>query len=419
MSVLVGILIGLSRMAADGEVIAARALGIGVSQFARPVMGFALAGWGLTLWMSLFLAPHSVRKLNRMESGLKASQIPYEIQPRVFIEQFPNLLLYLHDVTGSPAQWRRVFIADTTERDALKITLAETGLLVNEAKTGGLTLHLERGTTHEIDPQHPQQYSVISFTETAIPIPAERTEVLPERQTPSAWTAGELLGRVRNPLDHQAALVELHYRLALPVASLVLALVGIPLGMYTRKGGKAAGLILTIVLVFAYYILMAFGLSLSKQGKLHPAIGLWLANLIFAVTGVVLMTRLRRVRMRMQLVQHWIEDLVRRFERRRSKKPGGFGGQSASRPLAAGDRAFQILDIYVLKDWLFYFAVLLITFTGIYIVFDFFQLLGDMVRNHASASVVINYYRYLLPQVIYLMLPLSVLVATLVTRLQP
>jgi lipopolysaccharide export system permease protein len=57
MAVLVGTLIGLSRMAADGEVIAARATGIGLAYFVRPVMMLAVAGWGVTLWMSLFLSP--------------------------------------------------------------------------------------------------------------------------------------------------------------------------------------------------------------------------------------------------------------------------------------------------------------------------------------------------------------------------
>src|ERR1039458_8115414 len=76
MAVLVGTLIGLSRMSADGEVIAARATGIGVGAFVRPVMMLAITGWAVTLGMSLFIAPQAARKMNRMETGLKASQIP-------------------------------------------------------------------------------------------------------------------------------------------------------------------------------------------------------------------------------------------------------------------------------------------------------------------------------------------------------
>ena len=415
MAVLVGTLIGLSRMAADGEVIAARASGIGLAQFVRPVLLFAFAGWAVTLWMSLLLSPQAGRKLIRMEAGLKASQVPYEIQPRVFIEQFPNLLLYLEDVTGSRARWRGVFIADTTQRDQVKVTLAESGVLVNEAANDRLVIHLNQGMTHEIDPQNPAQYSVVTFTNTDIPVPLEQGSASgPESLSVPLLSLHSLIAQTHNPRERQAALVELHYRFALPVASLVLALVGISLGLTTRKGGKAVGLILTMVLVFIYYIIMVFGLSFSKQGRLPPLIGLWLANVIFAAAGVLMLAQLRSVRSHLQFFQDWMDDLGRRWEARQARPRRGRGAEAPLKARAPGSRIFQILDVYIIQGWIFYFLILLVAFTGIYVIFDFFQLLGDMVRNHASAGVVLNYYRFLLPQVIYLMLPLSILVATLV-----
>jgi LPS export ABC transporter permease LptF/LPS export ABC transporter permease LptG len=415
MAVLVGTLIGLSRMAADGEVIAARASGIGLSPFVRSVLLFAFAGWAITLWMSLFLSPQAARKLNRMEAGLKASQVPYEIQPRVFIEQFPNLLLYLEDVTGSRSRWRGVFIADTTQRDQVKVTLAESGVLVNEAAHDRLVIHLAQGMTHEVDPQNPAQYSVVSFTDTDIPVPLDQGSAsASESQSPPLLSLQQLLKHTHSPRERQAALVELHYRLALPVASLVLALVGIALGLSTRKGGRAVGLILALLLFFIYYIIMAFGLSFAKQGRLPPLVGLWLANVIFAAAGILMLAQLRGVRSRLQFLQDWIEDWGRRWQARQARRRRRRFSELPLQPRAPGSRIFQILDVYIIQGWVFYFFILLVTFTGIYIIFDFFQLLGDMVRNHASAGVVLDYYRFLLPQVIYLMLPLSILVATLV-----
>jgi LPS export ABC transporter permease LptG len=379
------------------------------------VLLFAFAGWAITLWMSLFLSPQAARKLNRMEAGLKASQVPYEIQPRVFIEQFPNLLLYLEDVTGSRSRWRGVFIADTTQRDQVKVTLAESGLLVNEAGNDRLVIHLAQGMTHEIDPQNPAQYSVVSFTDTDIPVPLDQGSAsASESQSPQLLSLQQLMKQTHSPHGRQAALVELHYRLALPVASLVLALVGISLGLSTRKGGRAVGLILALLLFFIYYIIMAFGLSFAKQGRLPPLIGLWLANVIFAAAGVVMLAQLRSVRTRLQFLQDWIEDLGRRWQARQARRRRGRFPEPPLKPRAPGSQFFQILDVYIIQGWVFYFFILLVTFTGIYIIFDFFQLLGDMVRNHASAGVVLDYYRFLLPQVIYLMLPLSILVATLV-----
>src|SRR5437016_6139477 len=223
MAVLVGTLIGLSRMAADGEVIAARASGIGLAQFVFPVMLYALLGWGLTAWMSLSLAPRAARELVHLQASLKASQIPYEIRPKVFVEQFPNKLLYLQDVTGARSRWRGVFIADNTQRDAPRVTLAESGILTNNSRSQApsqtLTLHLEHGVTHETDPEHPEQYSVASFAETDIPIPFGQSGASgPERLAPSLLPLGTLVELTRDPGQRQAALVELNYRLALPVA---------------------------------------------------------------------------------------------------------------------------------------------------------------------------------------------------------
>src|SRR5208282_3800333 len=208
LAVMVGTLIGLSRMAADGEVIAARASGMGLGCFVRPVMLLAVSGWAVTLWMALFLAPQALRKMNRMETGLTASQVPYEIQPRVFIEQFPNLLLYLEDVTGSRSSWRGVFIADLTQRNSVKITLAESGVLVNEAARNRFVLHLEQGTTHEYDPSRPDEYSVASFTDTEIPISLEQGGTGAERSKPPYLNLTQLWQHIHQPSDRQAALVE-------------------------------------------------------------------------------------------------------------------------------------------------------------------------------------------------------------------
>jgi lipopolysaccharide export system permease protein len=416
MAVLVGTLIGLSRMAADGEVIAARATGVGIRQFVKPVMLFAVLGWGVTACMSLSLAPRSARKLISMEDELKTSQVSYEIKPRVFIEQFPNLLLYLEDVTGASSRWRGVFIADNSKPDSVKVTLAESGMLVNDANHNRLDLHLTDGMTHEINPQRPEQYSVISFNDSDIPLQVESSgNNVAARKLPAMMSTGELLRVARGPSppkQKQAALVELNYRLALPFASIVLALVGISLGMSTRKGGKAVGLILTIILVFIYYILMASGLSLAKQGRVNPYVGLWSANLVFGAAGIYLVLSIQRVRSLFQNLQEWMGTTIRRLQEWVAKRRLSSSAPVRRQPL--GGNVFQILDAYIIRSWLFYFALMLITFTGIYMIFDFFQLLGDVVRNHIAGHVVLDYYRYLTPQIVYLMLPLSILMATLV-----
>ncbi|HEV2425683.1 MAG TPA: LPS export ABC transporter permease LptF [Terriglobia bacterium] len=415
MAILVGILLGLSRLAADGEVIAARAVGIGTSSFARPAITYACAGWLLASAMSLYLAPRSNLELIRREAEVRNSQAAYEIQPRVFIEQFPRLLMYVQDVTRD--RWHHVFIADTSRPGSPKVTLAESGTLVNDARSGSLVLHLEHGATHQVDGQNPSRYSVASFTETDIPLPPANAESVTRRLSPAMQSLPLLIWTARHSSDVQerrAAQVEFQNRLALPMASLVLALVGVPLGVFTRKGGKAVGVMVTILLAFIYYILMASGQSLARQGRVPPIVGLWVANVVFAVTGILMLAHLRRARLGLQRLQDWLVDVGRSLHRWRHKSGGPLTLVAAAPVRPPGSRIFQILDVYVMRSWLFYLVLLLLTFAGIYIVFDFFQLLGDIVKNHARPGLVFDYYRYLFPYVVYLMLPLSVLMATLV-----
>src|SRR6476646_2675967 len=171
MGVLVGILIGLSRLAADSEITAMRASGIGVWTFLRVVSIFAVTAWALAMFNAVYSAPESQAALGRLQDKLKTSQASFEVQPRVFYEGFPKLVLYVQDVrvARGAAIWKGVFIADTGTPGSPRITLAKQGVLVSEGPQL-LHLHLSDGATHEIDPRLPDKYQISTFDSTDLPI---------------------------------------------------------------------------------------------------------------------------------------------------------------------------------------------------------------------------------------------------------
>src|SRR5690349_12483721 len=79
MAVLVGILIGLSRLAADSEVTAMRAMGLGSATFMKIISIFAVCAWGLALVNNLYIAPKSAAALSDLQNHLKSSQISFEV----------------------------------------------------------------------------------------------------------------------------------------------------------------------------------------------------------------------------------------------------------------------------------------------------------------------------------------------------
>ena len=120
--VLVGILIGLGRLAADGEITAMRAAGVSSRKVIAPVLLFAALGMGVAALATLRLTPYSIHKYTDIMNQLEATQLSAEVPPRVFVENFPNTILYVGDVR--PGVWRNIFVADVAppgsayERDA-------------------------------------------------------------------------------------------------------------------------------------------------------------------------------------------------------------------------------------------------------------------------------------------------------------
>src|ERR1022692_3514963 len=156
--------------APDSEITAMRASGRGVWSFGRVLAIFVAAAWLLALGNGLYLAPWSLASLGRLEDQLKGSQVSFEVQPRVFYEGFPKIVLYVQDVHSAQggAVWDGVFLADITDAANPRITLAREGIMVPEGQDR-LHLHLKEGSTHETDPTQVDHYQISTFEQTDIP----------------------------------------------------------------------------------------------------------------------------------------------------------------------------------------------------------------------------------------------------------
>ena len=111
MAVLVGILLGLSRLAADSEITAMRASGMGAFDFVRIVSLLSFAALALGLLNSIVLEPLAAARLLKLENTLKYAQASFEVEPRVFDEDFRNMVLYVQDVVPGPGAAGRRFAA--------------------------------------------------------------------------------------------------------------------------------------------------------------------------------------------------------------------------------------------------------------------------------------------------------------------
>jgi len=421
--VLVGILIGLGRLSSDGEIIAMRAAGVSSRKVIAPVLFFALLGVGLAGYASLRLTPLAARESTRILDEIAATQLSADIAPRVFDESFPNHILYIGDVKGTGgtlALWKPVFIADVTppaerksglkeKADGPMVTVAREAIAAPDAERNRIQLTMSESATHEMSKDGVADDSSSLHSIQALDASPPNQESL----RAAAMNTRELIA-YRGP-DWLENKIELHKRFALPLACFVLAMVGIPLGVTTRKGGKSAAYINAILLAFFCYWLSFFTLiNLSRQRVLPAQIALWLPNEVIGLVGLIFLLRLELPGDRD--LTTYIKDLfLRAFHAVKSKTAAA---PSEKRPSSGSGWRMpllpQIVDTHILSSFVFYFAVMLVSFVSLILIFNFFELMGDMVRN-SNLRTMLTYLFFLTPYEIYQMTPICVLVGVLLT----
>ncbi|HWY48159.1 MAG TPA: LptF/LptG family permease [Bryobacteraceae bacterium] len=429
LGVLVGVLIALSRMSSDGEITAMRAAGVPSRKVIGPVLTFATLATLVTAAATLWLTPYSTWRTYKILNQLVAAELTAEVQPRVFEENFPNRIIYVSEVIpGALTHWRNVFIADLTPPDEQKkndhdhgdgprITVASTAIAVPDVARNVIQMSLENGVTYDVGKDIKQYYNYAASKGDQI---LEATK--PNEVHAKAYTEIDTVPLYRIAYKDPATLpdqliearIELHQRLALPPACFLLALIGIPLGVSSRKGGKSAAFVMTVALAFIYWMGMLGANGLAKQHKLPVGVAVWIPNAVFAVMGILLLTRLERPGDRdwMGLIMNWIATI---WARLRGRLPVA-GSQVRLRSRAW--RLFlvpQLVDGYVLNSFVFYFLILLVSFVLMTQVYTFFELLSDIVKNNIAMARVFTYLFFLTPQLIYDSAPVSVLVAALIT----
>lgn len=428
LGVLVGILIGLSRMSADSEITAIRAAGISSLTVARPVLLFSFLALVVTALASLWLTPLSLHLESNIARNFAAAQLTGDIESRIFDEDFPNTVLYVGNVQnlGKQIVWHNVFIADVTPPDELKqqgkdrgegprIIVAEAAIPHPDPAHNRIILAMENVRSSERD----KEGRVIT---TAAPaqveaLQAQKQADLQVNKTVQEMDTGPLYRRVYHTrgLSHQDyidAAIEFHQRFALPLACVLFGLVGIPLGISSRKGGKSAAFVITVFLAFLYYLGYITLLGLAKKGNLPVPVAVWTPDALFSIAGVLLLCRLEKPGDRdiIASLDAWRQRFIARFKEVRP------AAVRKTRLVAATRLTIRpmLIDGYVLNGFIFYFGVLLIALIALIEVFSFFELLGDMIQNDIGMPTMIDYLWNLVPRLIYELTPIGVLVASLI-----
>ncbi|MSO45394.1 MAG: YjgP/YjgQ family permease [Acidobacteria bacterium] len=420
MSLVLGILVGFGRLSADREFVAMQACGVSIYQLIRPVALVALLAAGADAYEMIVALPEGNQTFREITFNVLEGRVERDVKPRVFFQEFPNRVLYIGDVVQGG--WRDVFLADSSRNGQLSVFFAREGRLIVNRDKRTVMLELKDGTGHTIATNKPEEYEGDSFATRVVDLDAD--SVFP-RTTPvkgvTEMTIAELRASIAEDVKHggqgynQRFMIQ--QKFSFPAAALVLALIGLGLGVSHRKDGHLASVVFGVAVIFIFYILLWISRAAAIGGQFPAELAPWVPDVLFAVVGIALL--LWRVRS---------ADRPIRFGIPTFRRSSGAGNPTLSLPSRGGQPGRVmlqlsrlglprpgLLDLYVARQYLRVFLLSVTALLGLFYISKFIDLADRLFRGTATLSMVFRYFYFETPQYIYWTIPIAALLATLVT----
>ncbi|WP_346353572.1 LptF/LptG family permease [Azotosporobacter soli] len=295
MSMLLASLLAFGRLSGSNEITAMRSGGISFFRLAAPVFAVAFA----VSVFSVFFSENVVPQSNAAYNDIVRNQIEHNTTPK------SQEHIVIKDVRGGEIQrltYAKKYEEETStmyavsmqefDRDRLvRVESAERAIWQDNHWT------MYNGVIHDMDSLGTINRTLV-FDKQNMPVDKTPAAISREQKKPEEMTIRELKQHIQvlksEYVKADTQEVELHQRLAIPMASFVFALIGTPLGLQPNRSSSSIGLGLSVVIIFAYYTIMTVTTALGQGGAVPAPLAAWLPNIIGVSIGAWLVRKAAR-----------------------------------------------------------------------------------------------------------------------------
>jgi lipopolysaccharide export LptBFGC system permease protein LptF len=226
--------------------------------------------------------------------------------------------------------------------------------------------------------------------------------------------ADQVAGAGGNPNPYW---VEIHKKYAIPAACLVFAVVGVPLGIRTHRGGRWAAFVVLLPVVLFYYVFLTVGEQLGDARRMPPWVAMWTPNLVVGALGSYLL----RATLKERPAFVAASSVSPPRSPAASARAGALGPARRCGPSARPVRrrrigrsnALHIVDRYLSREFLTFFAYGLALATVVVIVGDLMTTLDRYIKQKPPLWVILEHFLYRTPPFVYQGLHIVVLMSTI------
>lgn len=295
MATLLASLVTFGRLSEENELTAVRAAGISLFRVLWMPPAFALVISVAMMPFNTRVAPWANRGFRSVYEQIANADPLINIQTRKFFS-VKNIKLFPQNVNKENQTLENLSVYQTNEEGRPPDRIfARSGQL--RAEPSAYHLDLTDGQMERYDAAEPKRMIHTSFSTYRITLPITK-EMAGQSTRFRNFSSGELNNLIddlkKKGMPVSALQAERSLRIAIAFAPLALAIVGIPLATTLKRGGKGFGFGISIVVIFTYYTLLIFGLTLAEKGIIPSDIALWMGNTVCFVVAASLIRKMLR-----------------------------------------------------------------------------------------------------------------------------
>jgi lipopolysaccharide export system permease protein len=313
MATLLGVLLGIVRLSAENELTALKSSGVGLFQILPPVLVLSLGTLLVSGALSVWLKPLGLRAAEDLRVEIGTSNPELAFKPDVINIVDKRLVIYVGETDDGGRYLRRLLIWDSRNPKMKQTIVAKRGRIRNVA---GTTTTRAQNLAKKIEKKFMlvlRDAKILKVSPDLRVTPDSRfdgmrqplimSQLIPRRDEanrhPKEMTLPELIAALNKAKDQKRRneiLINLHQQFSIPIACLIMGLLGIPLGIQGRGSSRFTGVIIAFVIFIIYYLFMNAAFTLGKDGTLPPALGVWLGNIVFSILAAYMVWEASRDR---------------------------------------------------------------------------------------------------------------------------
>lgn len=369
MAVLVGVIIGLSRMLGDSELVAIRSAGVGTLQITLPVIVLGIALSFFTFFINLYGVPFAARLVRQVALQTALHKLESPIEPGVFNSEINGYTIYVKGGDFEKGTWKNIFIYNEDKKtNETRLITSKSGRIDTKEESSELVLENAVVSTFSTQKQTPKFVSE-NVGQFRVAIKTKRGEIIEKLSqtegSPDELGLLELARYVKGKEGKEKIEAQILWqrRIILSITPLIFALLGTALILRFNRGGRGLGIFLALFGLVLYYLITLLGEQLARTGQ----ISVFTASLfpiltsLFVIAWLFLTNRF--------LLGKAIGNIYHRFKVNSVAEPNTIKKNKSYFSLTTA-----ILDFDIIRNLLKYFSLTVIFLTAIYMIFTAFEL---------------------------------------------